>query len=136
MAQAANRDDAGRVADAAKETTERVADASRQTAERSADATKRVVSESSRAAQSVLSAENDIARLWLDTTSEQMRHQVETFQRLMAARDWREAAEIQGSFVRESLSRMANLMSSQLELSSVLTSHMLAAGRDEIQKAA
>jgi phasin family protein len=113
-----------------------MADAGRQTTERSADVARRAASGSSRAAQDALAAEGDLARLWLEATSEQMRHQVETFQRLVAARDWREAAEIQSSFVRESVSRMANLMASQLELSSALTSRMLAAGRDQIDRVA
>lgn len=136
MAQSAHRDDTNRAADAVKETSERVADAGRQTVERSADAATRAMSGSARAARNTLAAEGDVARLWLEATSEQMRHQVETFQRLMAVRDWREAAEIQSSFMRESLSRMANLMASQLELSSGLTSRMLTAGRDELDKVA
>jgi hypothetical protein len=156
MAQIANRDDAGRAAgtdsdavnktvdlgrdvanrtaEVAGNTAERAAGSMREAADRSEQVTRRMLGSTSRAAEGVLNVESDFAKLWLETAREQMQHNVETFQRLAGVRDWREAAEIQGAYVRGSLSRAAQLISSQLEVANAISARMLSVGREQARK--
>jgi hypothetical protein len=151
MAQIANRDDARNAnentkdhakeavdkgAEAAKNATQRTADVGRQAAERGTETVQRFLAGASRAADTTVKVEQDFARLWVELAGEQFRHQTETVQRLMQARDWREIAEIQGSFVRESMSRMAHAVNYQFELGNAVTTRMLSLGREQARKAA
>jgi gas vesicle protein len=125
-----------RAAETTKANVDRFAGAAREVAGRSAETAQRAFDASARGAKSVLNAENDIARLWMETASEQLRHNVETMQRLASVRDWREAAEIHGEFVRESLSRAAHVVTTQLELGNAMTKRLLSFGRENLRKAA
>lgn len=150
MAQIANRenerDETNRVADSAKEATDRTVslakeataratDTVKSVADRTGNAGQRALEGSSRAADATARAESDLARLWLDLTQEQLRHNAETFQRLAGVRDWREAIEIQSAFVQTSLSRFADGLSRQLDLFGGLTTRLLETGRKEAQRA-
>lgn len=147
MAQAANRgSDVGKstadkavdltsqAADAGKASADRMADAGRVAMDRSFGAASRFVAGSSRATKGMLNAEGDLFQLWLETASEQVRHQAHTFQRLMSARDWKEFADIQSSFVQASLSRLASLVSAQLEVGSAMASQMFSLGQPELRR--
>lgn len=142
MAQIANRDDTARAADARKEAGDTNVELAREMGGRNAEAVKdaarrageigrRTVDGAAQAAQDMADAEQDAARLWFDAAGEQLRHNIETFQRLAAVRDWREAVEIQGTYVRESMSRLAHLLSAQLEAFGSVTSRLVAAGREQ-----
>ena len=50
-------------------------------------------------------------------------------QRLASVRDWREALDLQSDYLRESMARMAEGISRQLNLTRTLTHSMLDAGR-------
>lgn len=130
-----SREAAGRTAEAAKGATERAAGTLKEVTDRSSETAQRALGNTARAAHSALDAENNVVQLWLELTREQVEYNVETLRRLLAARDWREITEIQGAFVRESLSRFAHLVNSQLDATSAVSSKMFAIGRDEIRKA-
>jgi hypothetical protein len=151
MAQIANRgserDEVNEAADAAKETTDRTIGLTREAAGRTAgivkeatdrvgDSGRRVLDGSMQAADASFKAESELARLWLEITSEQLRHNAETFQRLAGARDWRQALEIQNAFVQESLSRMAEGVSRHLDLTGSLATRLLDTGRSQMRRAA
>ena len=67
------------------------------------------------AASQLLTAEGGFAGFWLELVREQVAHNAETFRKLTAARDWREALELQGTLVRGSFERMGRLNSRYLE---------------------
>ncbi|MEK0084539.1 phasin family protein [Benzoatithermus flavus] len=149
MAQIANRDaernEANRATDAAKEAADRTAnlakeatsrttDVARDAAERIGDAGRRMLAGSSEAADTALRIESDLARLWLELTNQQLRHNAETLQRLVAVRDWREAIEIQSAFVQETLSRLADGLSRQLDLTGSLATRLLEVGRGQANR--
>lgn len=128
MVQVANRGETGRAAeDAGKKTV----DVAQDMANRTADTARRTFDASTRGAKSVFNTENDLARLWLQTASEQFRHNIETLQRLAAVRDWHEAVDIQGTYVRESLERMAHLLESYFDVTGAAAQRMLSAGQKE-----
>jgi hypothetical protein len=104
--------------------------------ERSNETAQRLFTGAARATEAATKIEGDFARQWIELASEQVRHQTETMQRLMKARDWREIAEIQGSFMRDSLSRIAHAMNYQLELGNAVTTRMLSIGREQVREAA
>lgn len=89
-----------------------------------------------RAGFGLTGAESGIAKLWLATAGEQLRHHVETFGRLATARDWRDAAEIQKSYLRASLSRAARLAEAQYDLATAPARRMLGGGREGAGKGA
>ena len=67
------------------------------------------------AASQLLTAEGCFAGFWLELVREQVAHNAETFRKLTAARDWREAVELQGTLVRGSFERMGRLNSRSFE---------------------
>ena len=67
------------------------------------------------AASQLLTAEGGFAGFWLELVREQVAHNAETFRKLTAARDWREAVELQGTLVRGSFERMGRLNSRSFE---------------------
>ncbi|MEZ0302381.1 MAG: hemerythrin domain-containing protein [Hyphomicrobiaceae bacterium] len=67
------------------------------------------------AASQLLTAEGGFAGFWLELVREQVTHNAETFRKLTAARDWREAVELQGTLVRGSFERMGRLNGRYLE---------------------
>jgi hypothetical protein len=133
MVQVANRGETGRAVEGAGRKT---VDLAQDVANRSADTARRTFDASARGAKSVFNAENDLARLWLETASEQFRHNVETLQRLAAVRDWHEAVDVQGAYVRESLERTARLVEAYLDVTGAAAQRMLSAGQKEWRNAA
>lgn len=125
-----------RTVEISRQTAERTAEAGRQATERGTATAQRLFAGASRAAGATAKIESDFAKKWVELAGEQVRHQTETVQRLMQCRDWREMAEIQGSFVRESLSRMAHAVNYQLELGNAVTTKMLSIGREQVRDAA
>jgi Hemerythrin HHE cation binding domain/Phasin protein len=67
------------------------------------------------ATSQVLAAEGDLAGFWLELAREQVAHNAETWRKLAATRDWREALELQGTLVRDSVGRMSRLNGRCLE---------------------
>ena len=54
----------------------------------------------------MLKAGATMAGFWLQQGNDQLAHQARTVKKLAAAHDWRERLEIQGAFLRDSLSRL------------------------------
>jgi hypothetical protein len=146
MAQIANRDterdETNRAADTAKEatdrtvsltkeTTNRATDAAKAATDRAGDASRRVIEGASRAVGTAARADNDLARLWIEVTQEQLQHNAETFQRLAAVRDWRQAIDIQSAYIQDSLSRMADALSRHMDLAGSFTSRLIETGRSQ-----
>jgi hypothetical protein len=74
------------------------------------------------AASQLLTAEGGLAGFWLELVREQVAQGAETFGKLAATRDWREALELQGTLVRGSFERMGRLNGRYLEtVQAVLT---------------
>jgi hypothetical protein len=84
----------------------------------------------------MVKAESDLATFWLEMTRDQAQHTIETMQRLASVRDWREALDLQSDYLRESMARMAEGISRQLNLTRTLTYSMLDAGRGHLKDAA
>ena len=107
MAQAPRRSDAARSGnDSMEERLHDVAESGRAT-----------VRESGERLLAVAEAEESALGLWLDTGRDQLRHNLETWQSLGSVRDVRGLIELQTEYVRLSLSRLAQLMAKQAELS-------------------
>jgi hypothetical protein len=83
----------------------------RQTAASASGATRRYHA----AASQLLTAEGGLAGFWLELVREQVAQGTETFGKLAATRDWREALELQGTLVRGSFERMGRLNGRYLE---------------------
>jgi hypothetical protein len=83
----------------------------RQTAASASDAARRYHA----AASQLLTAEGGLAGFWLELVREQVAQGAETFGKLAATRDWREALELQGTLVRGSFERMGRLNGRYLE---------------------
>jgi hypothetical protein len=95
-----------------RESLDLVADA----AQRTAAATSEGIDRQRGVASAAVEAEGQLTGLWLELTREQVARNVELLGRLAAARDWREALEVQHGFVRESLDRASRLHGRYLEL--------------------
>jgi Hemerythrin HHE cation binding domain/Phasin protein len=66
-------------------------------------------------ASQLLTTEGGFVGFWLELVREQVAHNAETFRKLIAARDWREAVELQSTLVRGSFERMGRLNSRSFE---------------------
>lgn len=84
----------------------------------------------------MVKAESDLATFWLEMTRDQAQHTIDTMQRLAGVRDWREALDLQASYLRESMARMSQGISRQLTLTRSLAGSMLDAGRSKLKDAA
>lgn len=131
-------------ADQARETTETLAEATeaalergREVAERAAAPTMRLVlDEAGPAMRDLVKAETDLAAFWIELAREQMQRNVQTMQRLAATRDWREALEIQHDYVHQTMTRLGQGMTRQMEMAGDMTSRWLSARQDGLKKAA
>ena len=112
LAARAGAEGAGRFAAAGAEQTRRalgtVAEAQRRATERSSEAV------------------SDLSGLVVDLVAEQARHNVETFQALARARSFREAAEIQGGYLRASVERATRGTTRYVEVVTKLVAGMAA----------
>ena len=88
------------------------------------------------AASQLLTAEGGFAGFWLELVREQVAHNAETFRKLTAARDWREALELQGTLVRGSFERMGRLNSRSFETIQAVLKAAGSAATDGTGKAA
>jgi hypothetical protein len=96
---------------------------------RSAETIQDLLALPSRAAMKLFTAEGELACAWVELAGQQAAHQAETLQRLAAARDWREAVEIQKGFVHDSLGRVAEAVDRCLDLQGELVvANLLGAG--------
>ena len=80
-------------------------------------------------------AEGSLGGLWLELTGEQMAHNADTLQELMASRDWPTVAKIQQAFIAASLARMSRTISRHLELTGSMLTQLLVRKGAEIKKA-
>ena len=81
-------------------------------------------------------AEGSLGGLWLELTGEQMAHNAEALQELMASRDWPTVAKIQQAFIAASLARMSRTISRHLELTgSMLTQLLVRKGAETVKTA-
>jgi hypothetical protein len=103
-----------------------------QTAAAASDATYRNHDAVSR----VLTAEGDLASFWLELVSEQVAHNIETFQKLATTGNWREALEIRDTFIRDSFERMGRLNGRYLETVQTMVTATSLADEDQAGKAA
>ena len=81
-------------------------------------------------------AEGSLGGLWLELTGEQMAHNAEALQELMASRDWPTVAKIQQAFIAASLARMSRTISRHLELTGGMLTQLLARKGAETGKTA
>ena len=158
MAQATNRDDTKQATDAAKSGVDRTADLAKEAVSKTtakvtaatdaaldkgrevADQTgapmvRLVLDQAAPAMRDLVKAEGDLATFWVGLAREQVQFNIETMQRLATTRDWREAMEIQADYLRQSMARMSDGLTRQMELAGNMTSRFLAAG-EKIKKAA
>ena len=124
-------------AEAVQSGTERMLDTAKELAAGAASPMVRLVLDrTAPAVQDMVKAESDLASFWLEVTRDQAQHTIETMQRLAGVRDWREALDVQSTYLRESMARMAEGISRQLSLTHTLTNSMLDAGRANLKDAA
>lgn len=116
--------------------TEAALDRGREAVDRAAPMVRLVLDEAGPAMRDLVRAETDLAALWIELTREQMQRNVQTMQRLAATRDWREALEIQHDFVHQSMARLGEGMTRQMEMAGDMTSRWLSARQDGLKKAA
>ena len=105
--------DAG--AEIANRGSRQVADAAGQAVQATAASVSGATRRYHAAASQVLTIEGGLAGFWLELAREQVADNAETLRRLAAARDWREALELQGTLVRGSFERMGRLNGRCLE---------------------
>jgi DNA repair exonuclease SbcCD ATPase subunit len=104
----------------------------RQTAASASGATRRYHA----AASQLLTAEGGLAGFWLELVREQVAQGAETFGKLAATRDWREALELQGTLVRGSFERMGRLNGRYLETVQAVLTAAGSAAKDRTGQAA
>jgi chromosome segregation ATPase len=104
----------------------------RQTAASASGATRRYHA----AASQLLTAEGGLAGFWLELVREQVAQGAETFGKLAATRDWREALELQGTLVRGSFERMGRLNGRYLEAVQAVLATAGSAAKDRTGQAA
>lgn len=80
--------------------------------------------------------EGSLGSLWLELTSEQMAHNAETLQELMASRDWPTVAKIQQAFIAASLARMSRTIARHLERTGGMLTQLLEQKGTETKEAA
>lgn len=159
MAQASSRDTArnnvkqtgevaaeaiDQTADHAHESTESLAQAAEAALERGREIAGRtaapmmrlVLDEAGPAMRDLVKAETDLAAFWIEFGREQMQRNVQTLQRLAATRDWREAMEIQHDYVHQSMTRLGQGMTRQMEMAGDMASRWFSARQDGLKKAA
>jgi hypothetical protein len=129
------REAVNRTEDLGREVTGRTADTIKEVTGRFASTARQALDGSTRAAGETFQAESELARLWLEVTSQQLHHNAETLQRLAATRDWREAIEIQNAFMQDSLSRMADGLTRHLDLTGDIATRLIRTGREQLDKA-
>jgi hypothetical protein len=88
------------------------------------------------AASQLLTAESGLAGFWLELVREQVAQGAETFGKLAATRDWREALELQGTLVRGSFERMGRLNGRYLEAVQAVLATAGSAAKDRTGQAA
>ena len=88
------------------------------------------------AASQLLTAEGGLAGFWLELAREQVAQGAETFGKLAATRDWREALELQGTLVRGSFERMGRLNGRYLETVQAVLTAAGSAAKDRTGQAA
>jgi phasin family protein len=88
------------------------------------------------AASQVLTIEGGLAGFWLELAREQVADNAETWRKLAAARDWREALELQGTLVRGSFERMGRLNGRCLETVQAVMKAASSAATEGTDKAA
>ena len=101
-----------------RRTVEAVAEVEQQTARRAAEGTA------------------EISQVLIDLINEQTRHNVAAFQALTQAVDWRQVAELQSKFLRESLERTAQFTQRYFEVSQTMLTSVLSTAREQVRKAA
>lgn len=158
MAQATNRDNAKQATDAAKAGVDRTTDLAKEAVtdttakvtasteaaldkgravadQAGAPMVRLVLDQAAPAMRDLVKAEGDLATFWIGLAREQVQFNIETAQRLAATRDWREAMEIQTDYLRQSMARMGDGLTRQMELAGSMTSRFMAAG-EKLKKAA
>ncbi|HKH67768.1 MAG TPA: phasin family protein, partial [Reyranella sp.] len=120
-----------------------VARGSRQAAGAAGQAVRRTAASASAATRryhaavsQVFKAEGGLAGFWLELMREQVAHNAETFGKLAATRDWREAVELQGTLVRRSFERLGRLNGRYLEAVQAVLTAAGSAATDGTGKAA
>jgi hypothetical protein len=109
-------------AEVAARGSRQVMDAAGQTVQQTAASASGATRRYHAAASQLLTAEGGLAGFWLELVREQVAQGAETFGKLAATRDWREALELQGTLVRGSFERMGRLNGRYLEtVQAVLT---------------
>lgn len=117
--------------------TELILDAAKDLTEQSPTPMVRLVLDrTAPAMHGMVKAESELANFWLEMTRDQAQHTIDTMQRLASVRDWREALDLQASYLRESMARMSEGISRQLTLTRSLAGSMLDAGRGSLKDAA
>ena len=126
--------DAG--AEIATRGSRQVADAAGQAVQATAASVSGATRRYQAATSQVLAAEGDLASFWLELAREQVADNAETWRKLAAARDWREALELQGTLVRDSVGRMSRLNGRCLETVRAVLEAASSAAKDGTDKAA
>ena len=101
-----------------RRTVDAVAEVEQQTARRAAEGT------------------SEISQVLIDLINEQTRHNVAAFQALTQAVDWRQVAELQSRFLRESLERTAQFTQRYFEVSQAVLTSVLSATQEQAHKVA
>ena len=123
-------------ADVASRGSRQVMEAAGQAVQQTAAAASGATRRYHAAASQLLTAEGGFAGFWLELVREQVAHNAETFRKLTAARDWREAVELQGTLVRGSFERMGRLNSRSFETIQAVLKAAGSAATDGTGKAA
>jgi DNA repair exonuclease SbcCD ATPase subunit len=121
----------------AAQSSRQVADAAGQVVEQTATSAASAATRRYRtAASQVLTIEGGLAGFWLELARDQVADNAETLRKLAATRDWREALELQGTLVRDSVGRMSRLNGRCLEAVRAVLAATSSAATDGTDKAA
>ena len=157
MAQTANTG-ADKATNAVKDTTDNAAQLGKQATDNAVEVTREAVGQAENVARSSLqvvrrtvdavaeveqqtarrTAEGtaELSQVLVDLINEQTRHNVAAFRALTQAVDWRQVAELQSKFLRESLERTAQFTQRYFEVSQTMLTSVLSTAREQVRKAA
>jgi len=106
-----------------------------QTAAKTSAAVDQVASQITRTADVTPVIGHDVAVIWRDLVQGQLAHNVETFRRLSASRDWRESFAAQSDYLSGNLTRMSEAASRYAELTSKMMQDLLTSGSQMLKAA-
>ena len=135
------------IAELGKRTTDKAVDVAHEVANKAEDTARRGFQVAQKTAGATLEIQRAVARrsaegatevgqVFAELVNEQVRSNVEAFQTLSRPRDWKEAAQIHGDFLRASVERAAEFTRRYFEVVQAVVASTASTAQEQARKAA